>query len=707
MADTPATNILIVDDLPEKLLVYRSILEELGQNLVCVESGAEALKQVLRSDFAVILLDVNMPGMNGFETAHLLRQRKRSGHTPIIFLTAFVDEVQTSQGYATGAVDYIPTPVVPEILRAKIRVFVELFQMRQQVARQAEEQAKRAAAEESARRSTFLSEASRVLTSSLDIETTQRGLLRLVTPALADLAAVTRAGAPGHSWTTELLWRHSDTGDLRHATLTRADMPKSKLRESHDRVLATGTPESIDELDIVYPAGGQDEAPGAGMHSAIVLPLSARGRTLVALTLALSGNRRFGASERALAHELAERAAIALDNARLYHDIQENDRRKNEFLAMLSHELRNPLAPVRNAVYVLRQCGVEHPQVTWARDVIDRQVTHLVRLVDDLLDVSRITRGKIRLQREVLDVAAVVANAVETSRPLIHSHGHQLTVSLPEHPMRVVGDSARLAQVLANLLNNAAKYTPDGGQISVVVEQQGEQVVFRVRDTGAGIPREMLGQVFDLFTQMDQSLDRSQGGLGVGLTLVRRLVEMHGGRVQAFSEGLGKGSEFVVWLPAKAPETSQSTAPTATPLDMESASPRRVLVVDDNVDAADSLAVLLRLAGHNVRLAHDGPGALEAARTFHPDVALIDLGLPGFDGYEVARRLRERPADDDVLLIAVSGYAQEEDRQRSLQAGFFRHLTKPVDFAVLEQAMIAKPERNGRAQAKTPVEMVS
>jgi signal transduction histidine kinase/DNA-binding response OmpR family regulator len=695
MADTHTTNILIVDDLPEKHLVYRSILDELGQNMVSVRSGADALREVLKNDFAVILLDVNMPGMNGFETAHLIRQRKRSAHTPIIFLTAFADEVQTSQGYATGGVDYIPTPVVPEILRAKVRVFVELFRMRQQVADQAVEQTKRAAAEEMARRSAFLAEASRVLTSSLDFEATLRGLLRLIVPTLADLALVTQTEGPNHTCSSELAWLHPATGELLHAP-TGPDVPRDSLRDCHERVLATGVGETLEQLNVPYPPGQPDHSSEQRIRSAIVLPLRARGRTLGAVTLALaSAQRRFGPADRALAQDLAERAAIALDNARLYRDIQENDRRKNEFLAMLSHELRNPLAPVRNAVHILRQCGIDHPQVVWARDVINRQVSHLVRLVDDLLDVSRITRGKIRLQRVSLDVAGVVATALETSRPLIQRHGHELTVTLPEEPVRVVADPARLAQVLANLLNNAAKYTPDGGRISLIVEKADNEVVFRVRDTGAGIPAEMLTKVFDMFTQMDRSLDRSQGGLGVGLTLVRRLVELHGGTVEAFSDGLEKGSEFVVRLAAEGLEPKPAVERNGVGAHALAPTVYRVLVVDDNVDAADSLAVLLRLAGHTVRLAHDGPGAMEAAQGFHPDAVLLDLGLPGFDGYEVARRLRAQPEFKDVLLVAVSGYGQEEDRIRSRQSGFNHHLTKPVDFDLLAQVISSLPQELG------------
>jgi signal transduction histidine kinase/CheY-like chemotaxis protein len=690
MGETDRTNILIVDDMPEKLLVYQAVLEELGQNLVPVSSGAEALRQVLRRDFAVILLDVHMPDMDGFETARYIRQRKRSAHTPIIFLTAFTDEVRATEGYALGAVDYIMTPVVPDILRAKVRVFVELFQMRQQVAHQAEEEARRAAAEGLARRSAFLAEASRALTSSLDPDVTRQGLLRLVVPHLADLAAVTLTDGPEQPWKSETAWIAPE-GEMVRRTSTLAEAPLHPLREAHDRVLTTGAPALLTGLNLPFPPGSSG---GDCLRSAVVIPLVARDSILGALTLAARLPDPDGTLfDLSLLEDLAGRAAIALDNARLYRNIQENDQRKNEFLAMLAHELRNPLAPVGHALELFRRIDSGHPDLNWARDLIDRQFRHLVRLVDDLLDVSRITRGKINLHPEVIEIGEVVKTAVETSRPLIEEHEHLLHVSIPDASLRVRGDPARLTQVMTNLLNNAAKYTPRHGRIALAVAREGEEVVLRVQDTGTGIPREMLGKVFDLFTQVDRSLDRSQGGLGIGLTLVRRLVEMHGGAVQAFSEGPGRGSEFVVRLPLLGKESislDRHLEPGRIPPSNGNRFPRqgsepacRVLVVDDNADAAESLAVLLRMSGHEVEVAYNGPTALEAADSFRPEVVLLDIGLPELDGYEVARRLRENPRTQAALLIAVSGYGQDTDRDRSREAGFAHHLVKPIDFADL------------------------
>jgi signal transduction histidine kinase/CheY-like chemotaxis protein len=366
--------------------------------------------------------------------------------------------------------------------------------------------------------------------------------------------------------------------------------------------------------------------------------------------------------------------------------LREADRRKDEFLAMLAHELRNPLTPIRNGLEILRVAEADRAVVAQTREMMDRQVQHVARLVDDLLDVSRITRGRVELRREPVDLVEIIARTVEAARPLFDARKLRLTVSQPGEPVRVTGDPTRLTQVIDNLLNNAVKYTPEGGQVGLALEQQGGQAVVRVRDTGAGIPADMLPKVFDLFTQVDHTLDRSQGGLGIGLTLVRSLVELHGGSVEAFSQGLGQGSEFVVRLPVLSGEAvpcSQQAGAGSGP-----GRPRcRILVVDDNVDAANSLAALFRLSGHEVRTAHTGLKVLGVARELKPEVALLDLGLPEMDGFEVARRLRQEPWGKDVLLIALTGYGQEEDRRRSREAGFDHHLTKPADPAVLEKLL--------------------
>jgi two-component system CheB/CheR fusion protein len=355
--------------------------------------------------------------------------------------------------------------------------------------------------------------------------------------------------------------------------------------------------------------------------------------------------------------------------------LREADRRKDEFLAMLAHELRNPLAPIRNALEVIRRLDIADPRVAWTGDVVDRQLDHLTRLVDDLLDVSRITRGRVTLQTERLELSIVLARAIETVRPLVESREQQLVVEFTAD-LWVDGDLTRLSQVVSNLLNNASKFTDPGGRVVLAAERDGDEIVVRVRDDGLGLAADVLPHVFDLFVQADRSLDRTRGGLGIGLTLVRTLVELHGGQVSAHSAGPGCGSEFVVRLPAADRGTHAGSAPLEQP---STGGSMRVLVVDDNEDSAESMRLLLELGGHSARVVADGPSALEEALAFEPDAVLLDIGLPGMDGYAVARELRARPGGEKLLLVALTGYGQEDDRRRSLEAGIDHHLVKPVD----------------------------
>ena len=373
------------------------------------------------------------------------------------------------------------------------------------------------------------------------------------------------------------------------------------------------------------------------------------------------------------------------DRKRAEVALAEASERKDEFLAMLAHELRNPLAPILNAIHLHRQERVVSPGQQAATSMIDRQVRHLTRLVDDLLDVSRITKGKIHLRKQRVELSTVVHQAVETARPLIDSRKHEITVSLPPEAVWLEADPARLEQVLGNLLNNAAKYTEPCGHIWLTAEREGPEVILRVKDTGIGILPEMLPRIFDLFVQADRSLDRAQGGLGIGLTLVKRLVQLHEGKIEAHSPGVGKGSEFVVRMLAVSEVTPINTE-CVPECPAESGRPLRVLIVEDNPDTAESLAMLLRLYGHEVKTANAGPAGLQATLSQNPDVVLLDIGLPGIDGYEVARRIREKT--DKPLLIAMTGYGQNEDRERSKEAGFKYHLVKPVDPAKLQNLLI-------------------
>ncbi len=383
----------------------------------------------------------------------------------------------------------------------------------------------------------------------------------------------------------------------------------------------------------------------------------------------------------------AMRLLTSLDSAtssvrelkRAQEELEESDRRKNEFLAMLGHELRNPLGAMASSVQILRS-GPQDDRSSWATEVLDRQLDHVTHMIDDLLDISRITHGRIEIERIPVSLAAVVAQAVETTRPQIASRRQEVEVDLPEGPLPVIGDPERLAQIVSNLLDNASKYSSEGGRIFVTGERTESELLIRVRDSGVGITKEMLPRIFDLFVQGARTLDRAQGGLGIGLALVRRLAAMHGGTVEAQSAGAGQGSEFLLRLPAPADGTEVAPATDAAsvrPKD-DARARRRILVVDDNEDAAAGLSLLLELDGHDVRAAHDGAAALRVSEEFAPDIVILDIGLPGMDGYEVARRLRARPDGSHTTIIALTGYGLEEDRRRSFAAGFDHHVVKPI-----------------------------
>lgn len=544
--------------------------------------------------------------------------------------------------------------------------------------------------------SKFLADASATLADLGDPDSTLQKVAGLAVPYFADWCAV------------DLL--ESD-GALRRLAAAHVDPSKVELaRELHRRyppdpsaplgvwnIIRTGRSEIVSEItDELLEATTPDAEVRAlvrelGLRSYMGVPLAAHGKTLGVLTfISAESGRRYAACDLAVAEDLARRAAVAIENAYLYGALQEEDRRKDEFLATLAHELRNPLAPIRNGLQVLKLLGHDHESAEESRGMMERQLEHLVRLVDDLLDVSRVSRGKIELRKERLDLANIVATALETCAPAIEERGHELSVALPEEPIQVDADKTRLAQALGNLLNNAAKYTDPGGRISLSVERQGREAVIRVRDTGVGIPGAMLPKIFDLFTQVDRSLEKSQGGLGIGLTLVRRMVELHGGNVEAKSAGQGLGSEFIIRLPLV---TSPSRGPTSDAPVREravAASRRRILVVDDNADAAASLAMMLRMMGHETQTAHDGLAAVEAAADFRPEVILLDIGMPRMNGYDACRRMRELPCGREIYIVALTGWGQDEDKRRSQEAGFNAHLVKPIDPTALER-LLAEP----------------
>ena len=542
--------ILLVDDQPGRLLTYQAILEPLGQRLVSASSGPEALRLLMEDDdYALILLDVNMPEMDGFETASLVHRHPRFEKTPIIFVTAVnVSDMDRLQGYKLGAVDYVMVPVIPEILRSKVEVLVELYRNRRQ--------------------------------------------LQLLNASLA---------------------------------ARNQELQREKAREL----------EALNE----------------------------------SLRLA---NEALASRNAELQKEVAERA-------RAEERLRGVDQRKNVFLATLAHELRNPLAPLQNALGIrrLQSGGVADP----LQDTMERQLALLVRLIDDLLDIARISQGKLTLRPDDVALSDVLDAAVEIARPWLDAGGHHFSMSLPMGDVVLNADRARLAQVFANLLNNAAKYSDPGSRIEVdaTTDPGAGEVVVSVRDNGIGLDGDAIGSVFEVFQQVDTTVERSHGGLGIGLTLVQKIIGMHDGRVEVESAGLGQGCTFRVRLPW----AGATAAPPPAMEDLEDAgnearaSAARVLVVDDNRDAATTLAMMVRVLGHEVAQAHD-PHAVEAAvDSFAPDIVFLDIGMPGRSGYDIARSLRQRPGGDALAIVAVTGWGKPEDIERTREAGFDEHLVKP------------------------------
>ena len=547
-------------------------------------------------------------------------------------------------------------------------------------------------AEQSSR---FLAEASAALARVVDYESTLRTVANLAVPYFADWSAVDVVGENGTL--KRLAVAHQDADKVRLAHELMAQYPPDPDSETGAySVLRTSRPEIIFQItDEMLVQGTKDERHldlirSLGLQSYICVPLVVAGRPLGVLTFATAESGRiYSQVDLALANDLAYRAGIAIENTRLYQALRDTDRRKDEFLATLAHELRNPLAPICNSLQILKMPRVDSETLQQTRDTMDRQVQQLVRLVDDLLDVSRVMTGKIELRREPVELASVIARAVETAQTIIEAHGHRLDVVLPNGSLLLHADPVRLAQVVSNLLTNAAKYTEVNGCIWLTAVAENGQAVLRVRDSGIGIASEMLPHIFGLFFQVDHASTKAQGGLGIGLTLVKNLVEMHEGTVEACSSGLGEGSEFIIRLPLLVDDRGQahdsaSKEPGQVPL---RSSGHRLLIVDDNQDAAISLAILLRLQGHEVRVAHSGEAALEITKHFIPNAVFLDIGMPAMDGYEVARRMRQQPEMEKVVLAALTGWGQSEDRLRTAEAGFDHHLVKPPELKMVESVL--------------------
>jgi PAS domain S-box-containing protein len=622
MADRSAAVILVVDDDEAKRYSIAKILQKAGFDTREAGTGTDGLRLV--ADLPdLVVLDVKLPDISGFEVCRRIKADPTTAFIPVLHLsTTFVGLEDKVYGLEGGADGYLTDVLEPLELVATINALLR--------ARRAEE-----AAQISSRQwqATFDAVNDGVMLLSRDgaILQVNRMMERILGQPWNELN-----GMPFHSVLGVL-------NEPEHSPFLR--MVESQKREVTELTLG-----------------------GRWLHVAVD-PLKNAQRALRGAICIVSDVT----DRRQMEEELRKRA----------EELAATDRRKDEFLAMLAHELRNPLAPILNCLGLIRYHGSESEDVRQALGIAERQVKHMVRLLDDLLDVSRFTRGKIQLKKSPVDLLAVINHAVEIAAPLIERKRHQLVVDLPAEPFQLEGDSTRLEQVMNNVLNNAAKYTEPGGKITVSAEKNGDEINVRVADTGIGLSEDMVDHVFDLFVQADLTLDRSQGGLGIGLTLVKSLVELHGGTVRAHSRGLGQGSEFTVTLPA---QPSSATLPRAAthPVSSRAVEALRILVVDDHADAAQSLTRILTLWGHHADAVHDGPAAIARLVADYYDVVLLDIGLPGMSGYEVAMHLRKQPAGEKLFLVALTGYGQDEDLRRAEFAGFDRHLVKPVAPEMLE-----------------------
>lgn len=674
--DQAPVNILLVDDQPGRLLTYRAILEPLGERLVEANSGEQALRRLMDDEYAVILLDVSMPGMDGFKTASMIHQHPRFEKTPIIFVTAVnVTDMDRLRGYKLGAVDYVMVPVIPEILRSKVVVLAELYRRRRELP-----QANSALAAEKARELEQLNASLRTANTALEArnselrkEVGERALAEQRLRFLADtIPSIVWTCAPDGTITyANRHWYeyYGQPTDNAPRDLTRLELHPDDTKMAHAFVTASLAAGKKFEFEARHRSRDGDYC----WHMTRAVPWRDESGVVTSW---------FGISTSV--HEMKQ----------LMERLRDADRRKDEFLAMLAHELRNPLAPLINALNVRRLSGHGDEPL---HGLMERQLAVLVRLIDDLLDVARITRGRMELHREATTLQEVLAAALETVEPQISQGRHDLRLNVPEAPLGLHGDPMRLSQVFANLLNNASKYSEPGSPIELTAASREGQVEVSVRDHGIGLDPTGGNDIFELFVQTDTSVGRTNGGLGIGLTVVQRLVQMHGGAVMAHSEGLGRGSEFRVRLPRALPTGLDSAARASAPT--VSASPEvsglRALVLDDNRDAADTLTMMLELLGFEVRTLYDSSEFAAEFTAFPADVVFTDVGMPGRSGYDIAAEVRRLPRGDQAVLVAVTGWAQPEDRRRTQEAGFDHHLVKPPELSAIQAicAQLGKPSR--------------
>jgi signal transduction histidine kinase/DNA-binding response OmpR family regulator len=682
--------ILVVDDRAADRLFLATLLGYGGHRILEAGDGAAALAVVRDHSPDLVVTDLLLPGIDGFELMRQLRADPASVSTPVIVYSAtYCDSEARSLAKTCGVSYFLTKPTEPEVILRTVANALrgavpstgspEAFD-RDHARLLNDKLFQRDNALEAARRLAALVQMGQSLTLERDSACILDQFCRAARETLD--AAVAAVGLIDPKTSALRLYVAVGT-----ESTIRAPRPPNPLAGALGPVVTEGRACRLRNL-LSGPGEGAFLPAGQTARSFLAVPVSTPWQILGWLFMLDKGSAdEFSADDEQLAVALAGQAGIACENAARYEEVhrqsellREADRYKNEFLAMLAHELRNPLAPIRNALHIMGLPDVTAETIDPLRLMMERQIGQIVRLVDDLLDTARISQGKLLLKTERVELMDVVGNALDCVRPLMAEMGHELTISIGPSSIPLNGDPVRLEQVILNLLNNAAKYSDQGGHIRLAVERQGKDAVVSITDSGIGIAPEKLPMVFETFTQVGESVDRSQGGLGLGLSLVKRLVAMHGGSVEAKSEGLGKGSEFVVRLPmlispiaVRARFTEEDTC----------LSRRRILVVDDNRDSVESLAMLLQAMDHCVQIAYDGIEAVELAESFSPDVVLLDIGMPRINGHEACRRIRKQPWGKNMTLVALSGWGQDDDRRKSLDAGFDAHLVKPADLGAL------------------------
>ncbi len=667
MVEAPI-NILIVDDESTNLTVLESILNQPEYRLVRAQSGNEALLALMSEEFALLILDINMPSMTGFELAQMIKERKKTSKLPIIFLTAYYHEDQhLLEGYISGAVDYMHKPVNPTILRSKVAVFAELHRKQRRI----ESINETLLAEIAERKST--EEQLRELNETLEQRVSERtNALGESEHFLQRIIAIT----PGELHVYDVREQQNVFKNRSLASMLNYDQARDMQTEP-------------DQLELIHP----EDYPSFQEHIVKVSQLQDGEIEDFEYRLRdFEGKWRwfhtrdsvFSRDDFGKVSQIIGTSIEVTERKQIEIDLRESDRRKDEFLATLAHELRNPLAPIATAISLLQDQSRSQQDVRELTDIADRHLKQLIRLVDDLLDVARIRQGRIELQKQVCCLQDVLATSIESVQPFIQEMEHELTISIPATRDYVFGDATRLIQVFANILNNAAKYTGNGGKIALMVRPDDERVLIEVNDNGMGIPEDRLIEVFELFTQVNGKSASTYMGLGVGLALAKQLIELHDGWINIYSEGVNRGTSVQIWLPVVNASIAEKvnkdvfidTCDASTEL-------HRILIVDDLRGIRLTLRKLIERMGHVVETASDGQQALEAIQAFQPDIVFSDISMPGMDGHELASRIREKYGNS-IHLVAMTGYGSPGDRQRAIEHGFHGHMTKPPNAAIIK-----------------------